>query len=128
MLLFVSINTVEPIDPFSVDRFNRVIHFAGFIFPKREYRKSGCGDPHILSDFADRLVELQRPDFTADEVRVKIQSLQFGQSRAAVDKPAGDGLANLMVVFPDRGDRWVNEWVSIGFVGNRQAWICCAMR
>ena len=52
-----------------------------------------------------------------DRRRAAMRGASSGRGAVIMRSMAGSG-----------GDRWVKEWVSIGFVGTRQAWICCAMR
>jgi hypothetical protein len=52
------------------------------------------------------------------------------ERRRAAIRGASSGRGEVMIksVVGSGGERWVKEWVSMGLVGMRQAWTCCAMR
>ena len=78
--------------------------------PSRPRRTTGSAvlavaDRPVGDDALLGLVVLQGPDAAGDVVGVEVVAVQLGQPLAAVDGAAGDRLADVVVVFPDRLDQ-----------------------
>ena len=81
------------------------IDLARLVLAERHDRQVAVADRPVGDDPPFLLVVAQRPDLAGDVVGVEVVALQLRQPLAAVDVAAGDRLADVVVVLPDRVDQ-----------------------
>src|SRR5207248_2279429 len=94
----------KPVNPLAVAGGGEHVHLALLVLAEgidglRRVLERAVGD-----DAAERLIVLQRPHPARHIVAVDVPAVEFGDAAAAVDRAAGDRLAHVVVVFPDRVD------------------------
>lgn len=94
----------DAVDAFAVLGWSCHVDFACFVVPKGEDGEAIPWDRNVANDFARSFVVLQRPQFAGNVITVKIVAVEFRVFRTAVHGAASDGLADLVIVFPDRFD------------------------
>ena len=95
------------------------VDFALLVFAEGEHREVVVGDGAIGDDALGLGVVLEGPESAGDVVGVEVVALQFRKSFAAIDEAAGDRLADVVVVFPDRLDEVVSRADAVGPKGCR---------
>src|SRR5690242_7900242 len=78
-----------------------VINLSLFILAERENRQTAVLDRPVGDDTLLVAVVLQGPDLRRHVIAVDVVSVEFLQALAAVYVTAGEGLTDVMVVFPD---------------------------
>lgn len=89
-------------NPLASRRERQGVDFARFVFAVRHDRGRLIRDRPIGDDTLLGFVVLQGPHSAGDVVGVEVVAFEFREFLAAVDMAAGDRLAAVVVVFPDR--------------------------
>src|SRR5262245_22250315 len=94
----------KPVNALSCRSRLKEVDLALVILAEGKNRQAAVLDRAIGDDAGLRLIILQGPDLRAHVIGVEVHAVKLREARSTIDGPAGDRLANIMVILPDRLD------------------------